>query len=328
MTDIYMLSTLGLLLGSLGAIGVAAIGRRAGLVDLPNARSSHSIPTVKGGGVGILATLIFASLWCGLPGTVWIPASVLSCLSFWGDRVNLSPRFRLGIQLVCSAVVILGGFPFPMVCVLMVPLVIFLAGTSNFFNFMDGINGIAGGTGAIGFLFLALFGWQTSAPVSMVLVSGAVAFSCLGFLPFNVPNARVFMGDVGSVLLGFLFAALAILLSRNPGDFMCMVGFIFPFYADGLSTLTIRFWDGENLSQAHRRHLYQILSNERGMAHWKVTLGYCSLQIMIGAAVMGLAGDIRSTLVLLTMCFLVFCCVSMGVRHGCAGSKNYEKHRN
>ena len=109
--------------------------------------------------------------------------------------------------------------------------------------------------------------------------------ACLGFLPFNIPKARVFMGDVGSILLGFVFAGMVVFLSRNRLDFICMAGFLFPFYADELSTMMIRIRDGEKLSKPHRRHLYQLLANEYGIAHWKVSLGYGLFQLIVGISI-------------------------------------------
>jgi Fuc2NAc and GlcNAc transferase len=99
---------------------------------------------------------------------------------------------------------------------------VFIVGTANFYNFMDGINGIAGITGVVAFGLLALFGHLHGAGEGMVLCSLCLGAACLGFLPFNMPRARVFMGDVGSVLLGFLFALLVIFLARDLKDLVMM----------------------------------------------------------------------------------------------------------
>ena len=90
------------------------------------------------------------------------------------------------------------------------------------------------------------------------------------------------MGDVGSILLGFVFAAIAVLISRSAADFICIAGFLFPFYADELITMSIRLKNGENLLKPHRKHLYQILANELKIDHWKVSIGYGALQAAIG----------------------------------------------
>jgi UDP-N-acetylmuramyl pentapeptide phosphotransferase/UDP-N-acetylglucosamine-1-phosphate transferase len=109
-----------------------------------------------------------------------------------------------------------------------------------------------------------------------------VSLACLGFLPFNVPKARVFMGDVGSILLGGAFGSLVYLASDNFLDFACLAAFLFPFYVDELTTMIVRLRDGERLTQAHRRHLYQLLANEKGWPHWQVSLGFGALQLLVG----------------------------------------------
>jgi Fuc2NAc and GlcNAc transferase len=119
----------------------------------------------------------------------------------------------------------------------------------------------------------------------------AVSAACLGFLPFNVPRARVFMGDVGSVLLGFVFASYALFLAQSPMEFLALAGCLFPFYSDTLITLFVRWRSGEKLSQAHRRHLYQILANQRQIPHWKISTGYSLIQAFIGISAIQLVNS-------------------------------------
>jgi Fuc2NAc and GlcNAc transferase len=108
----------------------------------------------------------------------------------------------------------------------------------------------------------------------------------MGFIPFNIPKARVFMGDVGSILLGFVFAGIVVMLSRTFLEFVCLSALLFPFYADEWVTMAVRIRDGESLLKPHRRHLYQLLANEMGIEHWKVSAGYGILQIAVGACVL------------------------------------------
>ena len=91
------------------------------------------------------------------------------------------------------------------------------------------------------------------------------------------------MGDTGSILLGFVFASMVTWLSDSLVNFLCLVSFLFLFYADEITSSIIRLKDGENLWTPHRRHLYQILANEYGVAHWKVSLGYGLAQLFVGA---------------------------------------------
>jgi len=114
------------------------------------------------------------------------------------------------------------------------------------------------------------------------LMSTALAAGCIGFLPFNFPRARVFMGDVGSIFLGFVFAAFVVKLSTSVNVFLCLIMFLCTFYADAVLTVIYRWKRGENLMQAHRSHLYQYLSNELKLPHWKVTLLYAAVQLCFG----------------------------------------------
>jgi Fuc2NAc and GlcNAc transferase len=90
------------------------------------------------------------------------------------------------------------------------------------------------------------------------------------------------MGDVGSILLGAVFAGLVYLASRTLLDFLCMASFLFPFYVDELTKMIVRLRVGENLTQPHRRHIYQLLANERQIPHWRVSAGYGFFQLLVG----------------------------------------------
>ena len=94
------------------------------------------------------------------------------------------------------------------------------------------------------------------------------------------------MGDVGSILLGFVFAGVVISVSRDLLDFICLASFLFPFYADELNTMMVRLRNGENLLKAHRKHIYQLLANEKGIPHWKVSVGYGIFQAVVGLSVL------------------------------------------
>ncbi|HEY5673328.1 MAG TPA: glycosyltransferase family 4 protein [Malonomonas sp.] len=265
---------------------MARFAGRLGLVDVPGARSSHVAPTPRGGGIGILAAFIFAAWTLGIPWGLWLPATAIALVSFFDDRLDLSPKVRLLFQFFAAFLVFfalrhnaLAFLPL----VLLAPFIaVYIVGTTNFFNFMDGINGIAGVTGLVAFSFVAWFSAAVTAPTYLSGSALGIAMACLGFLPLNLPKAKVFMGDVGSILLGFCFAAFVVSLAGSFADILCLNFFMFPFYADALYTLFIRWRDGERLSQAHRRHLYQVLSNELGFPHWQVTLGYGVCQLLCG----------------------------------------------
>ena len=94
------------------------------------------------------------------------------------------------------------------------------------------------------------------------------------------------MGDVGSILLGFIFAAIVISLSRNIIDFICLSSFLFPFYADEFTTELKRLMDGEKIWLPHRKHFYQLLANEYAIPHWKISLGYGVAQLLVGISIL------------------------------------------
>jgi Fuc2NAc and GlcNAc transferase len=283
---LYLIS---FLVGGVGAWSIANFGKKLSLLDKPNSRSSHIAITPKGGGIGILAAFFICSIILSIPKSFWIPATFLSLLSLWGDRSEIRPKIRLLFQLALGTIFLIGiitekggGFT---THALMPLLLIFVIGTANFYNFMDGINGMAGITGIIGFGLVAFYASYSGYSSDLSVLAICISISCIGFLPFNVPTARVFMGDVGSILLGFVFSGLVVYLSKNVLDFICLMSFLFPFYADELVTMVIRLKNNESLTNAHRRHLYQILANEYGISHWKISTGYGFFQLIIGISI-------------------------------------------
>lgn len=291
--DIYLLS-ISFAMGTFFSWLISRYALRFALLDIPNDRSSHKLPTPRGGGVGILFSFIFVSLYLSIPIMLWIPASLLAVVSFLDDKLDLTPCIRLFYQF--SAALVTSGYIFtssgafssqsPLLLIKLLVLVVLstviIVGTANFYNFMDGINGIAGISGIVAFCLIGYFADFISREPAISLSAYAMAAACLGFLPFNVPKARVFMGDVGSILLGFVFAAYLVLLCHSLTDFLVMAGFLSTFYIDALTTLYARKRDGERLSQAHRRHLYQLFTNQLQVPHWKVSLSFGLVQLLIG----------------------------------------------
>lgn len=282
-----MIVAYSMLLGFFGAWFISRYARHFGLLDIPNDRSSHVRPTPRGGGVGIVASFMLSSVWLGLPLNIWLPASILSLVSFFDDRLDLSPKVRLVSQFFAAVATIIPfistlSLPFVTSLFLVLLFVVIIIGTANFYNFMDGINGIAGITGVVGFALLGAFTWRNNYSLHYAVYAVCMSAACLGFLPMNMPRARVFMGDVGSILLGFTFATFCCTLSRSLTDFAVTTGFLFPFYADTLTTLFVRWRDGEPLSQGHRRHLYQLFANQKNVAHWKVSCAYGLFQTSVG----------------------------------------------
>jgi UDP-N-acetylmuramyl pentapeptide phosphotransferase/UDP-N-acetylglucosamine-1-phosphate transferase len=279
-----------LLLGALGAFSIARMGFYFGLKDKPSERSSHSKTTPKGGGIGILVSFIVASFFFEADPFLVVSGSFISLISLLGDKFDLSPMVRLPAHFLAALLLLFFLLPQPSInAFLLMPIAIFIVfyivGTANFYNFMDGINGIAAITGIIGFGFLA-FAASSIGNELIRDLSICIALACIGFLPFNLPRAQVFMGDVGSILLGFLFSVFVLLLARNVLEFICFVAFLFPFYADELTTMAIRLRNGENLLKPHRRHFYQVMTNQAGLPHWQVAIGYGIFQLLVASSIL------------------------------------------
>ena len=314
--DLYLLC---IGLSAAGAWLVGRYGDRLELLDKPNERSSHRAATPRGGGIGILAGFIVSALFMKVPVFLWIPAVLLSLISFVGDRYHLAPIIRLLFQFAASFIFLFGlwnGHPLSSAgYLIIIPLSVYIVGTTNYFNFMDGINGIAGITGIVGFGLLAVFAHGKGSGFGLKVLAITLSVGCAAFLPFNLPKAKVFMGDVGSILLGFVFSAMVFMLADSLLEFLCLSLFLFPFYADEITTELIRLKDGEKLWTPHRRHLYQILANEYEIAHWKVSLGYGLAQLFIGASILYfLKLGLATVLSVFFVYFIVFSAISLTLR--------------
>jgi UDP-GlcNAc:undecaprenyl-phosphate/decaprenyl-phosphate GlcNAc-1-phosphate transferase len=255
-------------------------------MDHPNDRSLHELPTPRIGGLGIMAGVGVASVWLAdaalLP--VLLGAFALAGLSLLDDVRGLPVRVRFLIHFVAAAgcLIALGLTGWAL-----------LAGTlavvwmTNLYNFMDGSDGLAGGMAAIGFSALALAAWLGDAP-ALAAFCAAIAAAATAFLRFNFPPARLFMGDAGSIPLGFLAAALGILGARQgvwPWGFPLLV--FSPFIVDASVTLLRRALRGEKVWQAHRSHYYQRVVL-LGASHRRLALAAYVLMLATAAAAFAL----------------------------------------
>lgn len=272
---------------------ISSLGRKLGLIDKPNERSSHLIAVPRGGGAGIwLSFLIIGFLLVEQDYRLLIyAAGCVGLLGLIDDLYEISSKVRLLFQLLFSTAIVamysnISFFAHPpsflITLLLSLFFVIFISGTVNFYNFMDGINGIAGLAGVVGFGLMATFSFYIADEKNITFLSLLLLFACIGFLPLNFPNARVFMGDVGSHFLGFIFASFVIKLSIDISIFLCLIMFLCTFYADAIITIYQRWRSGENLMKAHRSHLYQYMTNELGLPHWKVSVLYSIVQLVTG----------------------------------------------
>lgn len=272
-------------ISAFGSFVVSKIGQKVALIDNPNERSSHSLPTPRGGGVGIWVSFMLVGIFFVKDIFFTIAIGIVGLIGFLEDIFNIPSKLRLFIQFVIStlAVWLISGFSGSMLgLAIFLSWIVFIAGTANFYNFMDGINGIAGLTGIVAFGLVAYFSFYIADDNNITTLSIALMSACFGFLPFNFPKAKVFMGDVGSVFLGFVFGSFVVKLSSDLDIFLCLVMFLCTFYADAIITIYYRWKNGENLMQAHRSHLYQYMSNELQLPHWKVSIGYAVVQLIFG----------------------------------------------
>jgi UDP-N-acetylmuramyl pentapeptide phosphotransferase/UDP-N-acetylglucosamine-1-phosphate transferase len=248
---------------------------RLGVVDRPNERSSHQVATPRAGGLAIVLGVALTVPWFAPLGVgvalAALCAGAVAAVSLADDVYSLPFWARLAVQsLAATAVVVELRLPVGSVdlpgTVLELPGwlglavgVLFVVAYCNFFNFMDGINGLAAGQATLSAATLAALlhrgGCETAA-----VVSAAVCGSSAGFLPHNYPSARIFMGDVGSVTLGFALAVLSLVacaFGGVPWTAVLLVNALFLY--DPTATLVRRALRGENLVRPHREHDYQAM---------------------------------------------------------------------
>jgi len=256
--------------------------KRLDVLDVPTHRSSHDRPTPRGGGIAIVAVTIAGTLL--LVPRYWplmLAAGAIAIMSWIDDVKHLSAAIRFPIQILaaCAVVYVYG----PSRLLFAAIAVFWIVGVTNAYNFMDGIDGIAGTQAVIAGIFWFAI---THNPIALL-----IAASSLGFTIYNWPPASIFMGDVGSAFLGFTFASLP-LLEHDRRTALAMVLILFPFLADSGLTLVRRALQRKRLWEAHREHLYQRLVIA-GWSHRGVTLLYGALALATSCAALWLLPNLR-----------------------------------
>ncbi len=270
----------------------------AGVLDVPNARSSHGVPTPRGGGLAIvlvttvgllvlaLREMIRPELLCAVGGGGLAVAAV----GFADDRRSLSATTRLTVHFAAAlwALAWLGGLPplcvghhlvsFGWAGYLLGALGIVWA--VNLFNFMDGIDGLAASEAIFVAICGALLSLPASAGTGVVLAALLFASACGGFLLWNWPPARIFLGDVGSGYLGYVIVVLAVAVTReNPAALWIWLILGGAFFVDATVTLVRRSLRHERVHEAHRSHAYQWLAR-RWRSHGAVTLAVLAVNLL------------------------------------------------
>lgn len=280
----------------LAAFGLAAAATalllRTGLaarlaLDVPNVRSLHAAPIPRVGGLALVGALLCG--WAALPvapAAIAVLAALLCGFSYLDDRRGLPVLVRLGMQLLAAAAFVLLLRPEPAAWML-VPLGLALVWFTNLYNFMDGMDGLAGGMAVIGFAALGVGSLHAGAD-GLAAAAFCVAAAAAGFLIFNWHPARIFLGDAGSIPLGFLAGALGIQGWRDdvwPLWFPLLV--FSPFVVDATVTLLRRLLAGEKIWTAHREHYYQRLVR-MGWSHRRTAAAEYAVMLAAAAAALAL----------------------------------------
>ena len=281
---------------------------RQNLLDIPNDRSSHSQPTPRGGGLGFI--IAFASFSILIPIlssyfpkifpnnilqitassqilNIWLILTPLAIIGIIDDQRNVPASIRYLVQLTAAGIALFcfGPFPQPWLTSFGLPgqiiaytlTAIAITALINFYNFMDGLDGLVAGVTAVQLGFFALY---LNQPVWWLL-----AAALLGFLWWNWSPAKIFMGDVGSTVLGAA-VVIPMLNTDNPTQAWTAIAITLPLTADAIYTLIRRLMRRENIFKAHRSHLYQRLQ-QSGWTHAQVASTYIGCTVLIALSILG-----------------------------------------
>ncbi len=261
-------------------------------VNLPSERSLHNVPIPRGGGLGIAAGLLFGWVCIDAPVSLVLAIAVVWAISAWDDWHGSPPWSRLALQALASCLIVFSsGQLHPIVAIFGL---IALIWSINLFNFMDGSDGIAAATAVTGGLTLAALALAGSSIASsdfVALAAMLVAAAAAGFLVFNLPPARIFMGDGGSTVLGLAIGALSLYgVTHHVWSAAVPLAAFVPFWADTTYTLLRRTLAGNNPLQPHRDHLYQRLVLA-GLGHQGVLMWIAGWNLLSSALAYALRLD-------------------------------------
>src|SRR5215212_1929023 len=298
MTVTFIVFILLIIFSYLGVYLIRRYAEKRELLDHPNERSSHAVPTPRGGGRAIVILVLAAGLFSAREagwnwGLIYVFGGAMIAWLGWRDDLHsLSPRVRFVVQGVVAAISIFGLGHFKVVTIPMlgelhlglVGIIItflWIIGLTNAYNFMDGIDGMAGGvalSAGIAWMWLA----SNMHNVFALWIALAITASSLGFLGHNWSPAKIFMGDVGSTFLGYSFAVLPLIASTPGGDAL-MLGtlLMWTIIMDAGVTFIGRLIKRENVFMAHRSHLYQQFVIA-GYKHKTISLLYVALTLLAG----------------------------------------------
>ena len=299
------------------------------IMDIPNARSSHETPIPKSGGVVIVFTFLIGVMMIYLLGDetmirrryffgFLVSSLLIAGISFYDDLTEKPFAFKLVGQVFATGLAMASGLVIHTVALPLIGevqlgmtgyLVTFLwiIGLTNAYNFMDGLNGMAAGPAVIAATFLCVLSFTQGSTFVYIICYTLMAGS-LGFMVFNFPKARLFMGDVGAAFLGFVFASLGIiaaLYDHSHTSLFVVPMLLFNFIFDTVFTFFRRLLRRENVFAGHRTHLYQLF-NQLGHSHARVSGFHFALCVVQGLGAWWMIQVQGSQRVLLFIPFLVF----------------------
>jgi Fuc2NAc and GlcNAc transferase len=261
---------------------VMRLALRLAILDVPNERSSHELPTPRGGGVAIVFTVVGAWLLAAVYGlvdrqeVVVVAAGglLVAAIGLADDRSDVPARWRLLVHLISAALLVaatgglseisLGGLSLDLGWVGALLALLYIVWMLNLYNFMDGIDGIAGIEAVTVAIPAAVLFWVTG-DTAMAVVSATIGAASLGFLVWNWAPAKIFMGDVGSSFLGYTFGALAVVSHEVAGvDIYAWSILLGVFIVDATVTLVRRVVARQRFYKAHRSHAYQHAVDRHG----------------------------------------------------------------
>lgn len=315
----------------ISAVLTMVLVRHLKFFDVPNERSSHVKITPRGGGIAIVVGFLVGILliqWIGDKAPIYTryfagfaaASFVIAVLSFYDDFKHCSFKIKLGGQIVAICVAMLSGIVMDVTYLPWLgevhwgwwayPLtLVWILGLTNAYNFIDGLDGLAASTAVIAAGFLSLISFQHGS-LFVYLAAMTLSAAALGFLVFNLSPAKIFMGDVGSTFLGLVFAVLAIIAARydrSHTSLFVVPLLLFHFIFDTSFTFVRRLLRGDNVFQAHRSHLYQLL-NRSGLSHSQVTLLYSAMAVSQGLAAVWMVNNLGANRPLMYLPFLLLHC--------------------
>ncbi len=254
------------------------------IIDKPNHRSSHTVPTIRGGGMLFyLAILIFFLVSGFKYPYFFIGVSLIAIVSFADDIITLSSSLRLPFQFLAVALCFFEVGIIPSSGILILPFLVMGVGLINEYNFMDGVNGITGFYSIVNLLILLLINSKENLVDNKLLIYVIFSVVIFGFYNFR-KKARMFAGDIGSITIAVLLCfvgSLFIFKLKSP----VILLLISVYSVDAILTIIHRKLNGERLTEAHRKHIYQKLVHVLKMSHLKIAILYALIQGFINIGV-------------------------------------------